>query len=133
MKAAVISAVVALTFAGCASMERNEAEHAAHHPEQQATVTRADQQMQMMQDMHQKMAAAKTPQERQALMAEHMKAMQGGMAMMCEMGQMSGNPGPRRAMPMAAAGSGQAEMMQRCTAMRDMTMRMMMERETAPK
>jgi hypothetical protein len=35
-----------------------------------------------MQDMRQKMAAAKTPEERQALMTEHMKAMHEGMGMM---------------------------------------------------
>lgn len=52
--------------------------------------------MRAMQDMHQKMMDAKTPAERQALMADHMKAMQGGMAMMKEMhakpgaGDMSG-------------------------------------------
>ncbi|ABM42859.1 conserved hypothetical protein [Acidovorax sp. JS42] len=41
-----------------------------------------DRQMQAMQAMHEKMAAARTPRERQALMAEHMKTMQGGMHMM---------------------------------------------------
>ena len=35
-----------------------------------------------MHEMHQKMAAAKTPEERQALMSEHMKAMHEGMGMM---------------------------------------------------
>lgn len=38
-----------------------------------------------MQDMHQKMMTAKTPEERQALMGEHVRAMQGGMSMMKEM------------------------------------------------
>jgi hypothetical protein len=41
--------------------------------------------MKAMKDMHQKMMAAKTPAERLALMADHMNAMQGGMAMMKEM------------------------------------------------
>lgn len=45
----------------------------------------ADPRMKAMHDMHQKMANAGTPAARQALMAEHMKAMQGGMAMMKEM------------------------------------------------
>ena len=40
--------------------------------------------MKAMHDMHQKMMGAKTPEERQALMADHMKAMQDGMAMMKE-------------------------------------------------
>jgi len=46
--------------------------------------------MKTMQEMHQKMMNAKTPAERQALMADHMKAMQGGMAMMKEMHGMHG-------------------------------------------
>jgi hypothetical protein len=46
--------------------------------------------MKTMQEMHQKMMNAKTPAERQALMADHMKAMQGGMAMMKEMQGMHG-------------------------------------------
>lgn len=41
--------------------------------------------MQAMQEMHQKMVNASTPAERQALMADHMKVMQGGMATMKEM------------------------------------------------
>ena len=49
-----------------------------------------DQHMKAMQAMHEKMAAAKTPDERQALMAEHMKLMQDGMAMMQQMGGMGG-------------------------------------------
>ena len=50
--------------------------------------------MKTMQDMHQKMRSAKTPAERQALMADHMKAMQDGMAMMKEMqGGMQGMGG----------------------------------------
>jgi len=44
-----------------------------------------DPRMKAMQEMHQKMANASTPADRQALMADHMKAMQGGMAMMEEM------------------------------------------------
>ena len=43
-------------------------------------------QMQAMQQMHDKMLAAKTPEDRHALMAEHMKLMRSGMAMMGEMG-----------------------------------------------
>ncbi len=46
--------------------------------------------MKAMQDMHQKMMNAKTPEERSALMADHMKAMQGGMSMMKGMGAMDG-------------------------------------------
>ncbi len=44
-----------------------------------------DPRMKAMQEMHQKMMSASTPAERQALMADHMQAMQGGMTMMKEM------------------------------------------------
>jgi hypothetical protein len=51
--------------------------------------------MKAMQEMHQKMMGAKSPAERQALMADHMTAMQGGMAMMRNggMGRMQGMGG----------------------------------------
>lgn len=51
--------------------------------------------MQAMQEMHQKMAKA-APAERQALMADHMKAMQGGMAMLKEMQGMQAGSGTGR-------------------------------------
>ena len=52
-----------------------------------------EKQMKAMQAMHEKMASAKTSDERQALMAEHMKMMQEGMGMMKQMGGMSGTGG----------------------------------------
>ena len=52
-----------------------------------------DARMKAMQEMHQKMVNASTPADRQALMADHMKAMQGGMAMMKEMHAMHGAGG----------------------------------------
>ena len=42
--------------------------------------------MKAMDEMHQKMMAAKTPEEKKALMAEHMNTMQEGMKMMGMMG-----------------------------------------------
>ena len=47
-----------------------------------------------MQAMHGKMMAAKTPEERSALMGEHMKSMQEGMDMMKGMGGMAGPKSP---------------------------------------
>ena len=41
--------------------------------------------MKAMQEMHQKMMGANSPEAHQAMMADHMKAMQDGMAMMKEM------------------------------------------------
>ena len=52
-----------------------------------------DTHMKVMQEMHDKMMAAKTPEERNALMAEHMKAMQEGMGMMKGMGAVGANGG----------------------------------------
>ena len=49
--------------------------------------------MKAMQEMHQKMVNASTPADRQALMADHMEAMQGGMAMMKEMQAIHGADG----------------------------------------
>jgi hypothetical protein len=80
-------------------------------------------QMKAMQAMHEKMMAAKTPEEHNALMAEQMKLMQSGMGMMGRMGQgaMSGKPGD-----MAAR---QGMMDQRMDMMQSM-MQMMMDRMT---
>jgi uncharacterized protein YceK len=123
MRTILLTAAVALALSGCAAA--NDADHAAHHPTDGAaagTAAKADMQMKMMQDMHQKMMAAKTPEERQALMAEHMKAMQGGMSMMCEMGS-GGGMGMQ-------GGAGSNDMMKRCMDMKDMTMQMMMDRDS---
>lgn len=74
-----------------------------------------DARMKAMQDMHQKMVNASTPADRQALMADYMKAMQGGMAMMKEMQAMHGAGGmggmgmmgsSGNAAPMAGMGDG---------------------------
>jgi hypothetical protein len=53
--------------------------HAMASPDRMAAM---DAQMKTMHEMHLRMKNAKTPEERQALMAAHMKAMQGGMGMM---------------------------------------------------
>ena len=80
-------------------------------------------QMKAMQAMHDKMLAAKTPDERNALMAEQMKLMQSGMGMMGGMG-----PGARADKPgdMAAR---QGMMEQRMDMMQSM-MQMMIDRTT---
>ncbi len=76
-----------------------------------------DSRMMAMQAMHQRMMNAGTPAERQALMADHMKAMQGGMAMMKEMHAMHAGSGAGGmgmmgsrggATPMAGMGDGKA-------------------------
>ncbi|MFN9506907.1 MAG: hypothetical protein ACK57J_20500 [Rubrivivax sp.] len=57
------------------------------------SMTTPDARRSAMHEMHQKMVNASTPAERQALMADHMKAMQGGMTMMKEMHAMHGAGG----------------------------------------
>jgi uncharacterized protein Yka (UPF0111/DUF47 family) len=109
-----LSAAALTALTACSPMPR----HAAHHPTD-STVSKPapagyEQQMKRMQDMHQKMAVAKTPEERAALMKEHMKAMHEGMAMMGQMrGGMSMSP----------------EMMGKRMDMMEMMMQMMMDRE----
>lgn len=73
--------------------------------------------MAQMQTMHEKMMAAKTPAERQALMADHMKTMQQGMSMMQQMTSQSGK------------GAMSSKMMQNRMDMMTMMMQMMMDRQ----
>lgn len=85
--------------------------------------------MQRMREMHEKMQAARTPEERAALMREHRAAMQGGMAMM---GPMHGGG---MGMGMGRGGMGAAQdpaALQRRMEMMEMMMRMMMDREDLP-
>ena len=97
-------------------------------PERMAAM---DAQMKTMHDMHTKMMNAKTPEERQALMADHMKAMQGGMGMMkgmsgmSGMGAMGGQPG------MPADMAQHQKMMSQHMAMMQMMMDMMQQRMPA--
>ena len=94
-----------------------------------------DSRMKAMQEMHQKMMSANTPEERRALMADHMKAMQDGMAMMEDisgtggMGAMSAKP-PMAGMGAMGDGKGMpAEMAKKHQIMEQRmdTMQMMME------
>lgn len=80
-----------------------------------------DMHMRQMQEMHTRMMAAKTPEERQALRAEHHKAMRGGMAAMHEhMGAMQ------------QGGQCTPEMMERHRNMMHMMMQMMEETPADP-
>lgn len=140
-----MAATAAVTFAGCSSFPglgaKQAGEHDAHHPVAQAAPkvdpAKFDQQMKTMQEIHQKMMSAKTPAERAALMNDHMKAMQDGMAMLGQMGggpSMTGQMGA--GMPMQGGGMSsmpggmQKDMMQHM-AMMQMMMQMMVDREAA--
>ena len=94
--------------------------------------------MKAMKDMQQKMMATKTPAERQALMADHMKAMQDGMAMMKEMHGgmrgmqgMGGMAGMDHSKGMPAGMAQRHQMMTEHMAMMQMMMDMMMQRMPA--
>ena len=90
--------------------------------------------MKAMQEMHQKMMNAKTPEERNALMADHMKAMQGGMSMMKGMGAMDGKGSMEGMGAMADAKGMPADMakhhnmMEQRMTMMQMMMEMMIDR-----
>jgi hypothetical protein len=84
-----------------------------------------DAQMKKMSEMHDKMMAAKTPEERNKLMAEHMKTMQDGMQMMKGMGGMGGPGMGDKDM------SAQHPMMDKRMAMMESMMQMMMDRMPA--
>ena len=81
-----------------------------------------DTKMKAMAEMHQKMMAAKTPEEKKALMAEHMSTMQEGMKMMGGDG-MAGMQGKK---PMAGAMGQHHQMMEKRMAMMESMMQMMM-------
>ncbi len=122
-------------------------DHAAHHPAAAASQPAPDagklsEQMSRMQEMHQKMQAAKTPEERAALMKEHLQVMRSGMAMMGQMpGCMSmhgpgmGEPpnrtkGARKPMPRDGMGAEHDAMHHRMDMM-EMMMQMMLDRQEA--
>jgi hypothetical protein len=89
-----------------------------------------DAQMKTMQGMHEKMMSAKTPEERSKLMAEHMKAMQDGMAMM--EGMSGAGMGGMKGMPGMTGGMGtHHQMMEKRMEMMQTMMKMMMDRMPA--
>ena len=109
--------------------------HQAHHPAGAASapspkvksgktgpdVAAMNTQMKAMGEMHDSMMAAKTPEERSALMAVHMKTMQEGMAMMN--GMSSGGMGAMKSDPAA-----RQQMMEKHMEMMQSMMQMMMDR-----
>lgn len=88
MKLALFSLGVSFALSAMAADPKEQDTHAQHQAEAAAAVPSqpsADampSMMKSMHEMHQKMMAAKSPEERAALMQEHMKIMHGCMAMM---------------------------------------------------
>ena len=139
----ILVASAAVMLAGCSSIPgssvKQAEEHETHHPAAETAPkvdpVKFDQQMKTMQEMHRKMVAAKTPAERAALMKDHMKVMQDGMAMMGQRGggmpmmdpMAGGMPMQGGGMPSMPGGM-HKDMMQRM-AMMQMMMQMMVDRE----
>lgn len=132
---------LALTTIGAQTWATSHDKHDGHHPPGAASapaaktppgkaapaMARTDVQIKAMQEMHDKMMAAKTPEERNALMAEHMKTMQDGMAMMKGMspGGMAGMAGMAG---MKGDVSARHQMMEKRMEMMESMMQMMMDR-----
>lgn len=130
-----LSLALAISAVGAPGWAADADEHQAHHPAGAASApatkampgkarpdtARMNSQMMAMQAMHDKMMAAKTPAERDALTAEHMKVMQDSMTMMNSMspGGMGGMKGDMAARHQTM--EARMEMMQA-------TMQMMMDR-----
>ncbi|MBK8064626.1 MAG: hypothetical protein IPK29_11625 [Betaproteobacteria bacterium] len=128
-----LSVVAALAAVSVASFAQDD-QHKAHHPAGAASaampapatgkpagmpdMAMMDKHMKAMQAMHDKMASAKTPAEREVLMAEHMKLMQEGMSMM-------GGMAPGKAPANAVA---RQQMMEKRMDMMQSMMQMMMDR-----
>ena len=132
-----LSLALAVAITGAQTWAATAAEQAAHHPAgtnsasaaktmpSKARVAMAgmDSQMKSMQAMHSKMMMAPTPEDRNALMAEHMKTMQDGMAMMNGM-----SPGGMAGMPKDMAT--RQQMMEKHMEMMQSMMQMMIDRKS---
>ncbi len=141
---------IALAAASIGSWAQPETEHAQHQakvlateqssakqaasaatPDSAGKMAAMDSKMKAMGEMHEKMMSAKTPEEKMALMAEHMKAMQDGMAMMGMMGG-TGMAGIQGKKPMPGNMKQRQQMMEKRMAMMETMMQMMMDRMPAP-
>ncbi len=158
MTASRLALAMSITLAATAALAvgPDTAEHAAHHPAAVSAAVKTmpagtgamdttngigrgvidpmDGHMKTMQELHQKFMAAKTPEERSALMPEHTKAMTDAMAMMQSMSGMSmkGMMGDMNSKPMAdkmpADMAAHHQMMEKRMKMMQSMMQMMMDR-----
>jgi len=120
---AIIAVTATLGLAGCAQTRYG---HMAHHggaapaPGQAmpmagpgGPMARMDDHMTAMRAMHDRMSRARTPEERNALIAEHHKLMQDGMGMMGGMGPgMGGGMGPMAMLDLSEAQTAQLKKIQ---------------------
>jgi hypothetical protein len=118
-----LAAALALTLGACAQMPAHTAAGHAAPAGMADHMAMMDAHMKAMREMHDKMSSARTPDARQALMAEHMKLMHEGMGMMGGMG-MGAMKGPAD-MP------ARQQMMEKRMEMMHSMMQMMMDRMPA--
>jgi hypothetical protein len=135
-------ASLCMAAASLGALAQNADEHKVHHPADASASGKTvkkfpakplgadkkasiDQHMKAMQAMHEKMMAAKTPEERQSLMAEHMKLMQEGMSMMKDMGNMQNTQG------MGGNMAERQQMMEKRMEMMESMLQMMLDRMPA--
>ena len=109
-----------MTMGMAASPGKPSPDHLAH----------MDTQTNAMQTMHEKMMSAKTPEERNSMMAEHMKSMQDGMKMMEGMAK-PGMGGMQGMGGMSAEMNAHYAMMEKRMTMMQTMMKMMMDRMPA--
>ena len=117
---------------GSTSQPATNRSNSPSYPMSQDMMKKMDAQMKAMQEIHRKMINAKTPEERNAIMAENIKAMETGMSMMRETGMMGmpmmENMPMRDGMPMMDNVPLQNQMMQKRMDMMSNMMQMMMDR-----
>ena len=140
MKALIIAAFAApflLSPSSAVAQPADPHSHSGKAPDgasSKSGIAQMDEQRKKMQALHERMASATTPEERQKLMEEHRKAMQEGMGMMNQMmhgGGMMGSMGGRSAAPKGKAQdpSSQLQMLQMRMDMMQMMMQMMMDQQ----
>src|ERR1035437_5767857 len=140
---------IALATAALTSWAQTTAEQAQHQAHVSATeqasaptsdlappggagkMAAMDSKMKTMQEMHQKMMSAKTPEEKKALMAEHMKTMQEGMTMMSMMGG-AGMGDMQGQKPMPGNMKQRQQMLEKRMEMMETMMQMMMDGMAPP-
>lgn len=144
-KKGILLVAPALLFNTAFAAQTTDIDHQQHHPAASVSsaaaspapengkmaamdmMGRCDAQMKAMQEMHEKMRGADTPEQRQALYDEHAKLMRSGMAMMTEMKGMMKGEGEAGSMMQGK----ESMMMQKRMDMMEMMMQMMMDRMAA--
>jgi len=129
---ATASALIACTTTPAMTMDSASASSTA--PSE--GMAKMDTQMKNMREMHEKMMSAKTPEEHNKLMAEHMKAMQDSMKMMdgmssSGMGGMKGMGDMKGMQGMSGDMGARHQMMEKRMEMMQAMMQMMMDRMPA--